>query len=115
MRQRVMPIVFLFGAIVAISLAQAPPALSPLEGKGHTALIHSIGISPYGKTIATAGFDKTVRLWEIKDNKLVEVKSIPAHNDPVYAVAFSPDGKTLVTASLDKTMKTWTLPDAKMS
>ncbi len=72
---------------------------------GHTDPVYAVAWSPDGKTIATAGFDNTVRLWEAATRK--EIKSLEGHSKLVLAVAFSPDGRQLASASLDNFAKVW--------
>jgi len=89
------------------------------EARGHTDAILSAEVSPDGKTLATAGYDRQVILWDLA--RLKQVRTLKDHTDAVYALAFSPDGKTLASASADRTVKLWevatgrrdrTLPDA---
>ena len=75
---------------------------------GHTDPVHAVAWSPDGKTIATAGFDNTVRLWEAATRK--EIKSLEGHSKLVLAVAFSPDSRELASASLDNSAKVWDIP-----
>ncbi|HAG83029.1 MAG TPA: WD40 repeat domain-containing protein, partial [Cyanobacteria bacterium UBA12227] len=63
--------------------------------------------SPDGKTIATASGDKTIKLWDSSNGKLLH--SLEGHNEWVHTVTFSPDSKTIATASLGKTVKIWGL------
>ncbi len=100
------------GIVAVLPSAGAQPA--PI--KAHGALVHAVAVSPDGKTLATAGFDNVVKLWEIADDgTLKEKKTLTGHTGPVYAVAFHPtDAKLIATASQDKTARIWDMTDAKM-
>jgi len=69
--------------------------------------VMSVNFSPDGRRIATASFDKTVKLWNVKDGSLLQ--TFVGHGDWVWDVSFSPDGKTLASASRDKTISLWSL------
>lgn len=73
--------------------------------RGHTDVVRSVVFSPDGKTVATASFDNTVKLWDTTTRR--ELATLSGHSSAVASVAFSPDGKTLATASYDKTVKLW--------
>ncbi len=59
--------------------------------KRHTKGIVALAISPDGKTLASAGKDRTIRLWDLTKGE--HTATIFAGD--VTSLAFSPDGKTL--------------------
>jgi WD40 repeat protein/serine/threonine protein kinase len=75
------------------------------ELKGHTGSIFGVAYSPDGKRLATAGWDKTTKLWDPVTGALL--LTIDEHNGNAFAVAFSPDGRSLASASEDYTVRMW--------
>ncbi len=71
----------------------------------HTDVVYDAAFSPDGTKIATASFDKTVRVWDAADGKAIE--TLKGHSDFVYAVAFTPDGKHLISSSKDRSIKVY--------
>ena len=79
--------------------------------RGHDDTVMSISFSPDGSQLASASFDHSVRLWDVKTH--ATIKEYHHHSDFVYAVAFSPDGKRLVSASKDRTVQLFEKDTAK--
>ena len=65
--------------------------------RAHTDVVMSITFSPDGRTLASASWDGSVRLWDVATGD--QIGEPLEHTDPVKAVAYSPDGARLATAS----------------
>jgi dipeptidyl aminopeptidase/acylaminoacyl peptidase len=86
-----------------------PKLISTIQG--HRDTILAIAFSPDGKTVASASYDKLVKIWDVTTGK--QLHSLKEHTDAVYAVAFMPDGKRLVSAAGDRTLKVWDIAEGR--
>jgi hypothetical protein len=66
---------------------------------------HGVAFSPDGRTLASCGEGKTVRLWELATGECQRI--LTGHAGSVNRVAFSPDGRTLASCGADKTVRLW--------
>lgn len=72
---------------------------------GHPANIWAFTFSPDGRRLASAGEDRTARLWDPSSGGLVQ--TFRGHENKVLGVSFSPDGTRLLTTSADGTVRQW--------
>lgn len=72
---------------------------------GHQQLINDVKFSPDMRYIASASFDKSIRLWDGKDGKFIA--TLRGHVQRVHQLAWSSDSRLLVSGSADSTLKVW--------
>jgi hypothetical protein len=68
---------------------------------GHLDTVSCVSFSPDGTKLASASFDKTVRLWDVTTGK--DLHTFTGHSDFIYSVAFAPSGEWYATVSKDRT------------
>jgi cytochrome c len=93
-------------ARIAIWRAGETQPQSVLEG--HAAPVVGLAVSPDGRTLASASWDRTVRLWPLGGGA---PRLLEGHQQNVNGVAFLP-GAALVSAGYDATLRIWPLADA---
>jgi WD40 repeat protein len=80
--------------------------------RGHKGPVYSVAISRDGKTLATAGYDETIRLWQLPSGR--EIRALTGHHGWINSVAFTSDGHELFSAGRDRTLRAWDVVTGKM-
>ncbi|GAA5932775.1 uncharacterized protein JCM15063_002199 [Sporobolomyces koalae] len=73
----------------------------------HTDEVWRLAWSHSGEFLATAGKDRTVVIWNVRENFAVH-KVLGPHQDPVSCLAWSPDDSILLTAA-ETIIKMWSM------
>jgi WD40 repeat protein len=110
---RISPILVSFALLVASS-ASASDVLSPrltlriapAEGQ-RAGVVTAVALSPDGATIAAAGDDHRLRLWNARSGELLS--TLEGHADWIRGAAFTIDGKSIASVSADHSLRLWDL------
>lgn len=73
--------------------------------EGHSQRVTSVAFAPDSRSLATAGIDATVKLWNLADGVLQRTLAEAA--SPVLSIAFARDGSLLAAGGEDATIRLW--------
>jgi WD40 repeat protein/serine/threonine protein kinase len=69
-------------------------------------ILHNLAFSRDGRRLATASWDGSVKVWDIKSARLLHTFR---HGEKATCAAFHPNGRQLASGSCDNTAKIWDL------
>ena len=72
---------------------------------GHQALVNQVCFSPDTFYLASASFDKSIKIWNGHTGEFL--CNLRGHVGPVYQIAWSSDSRLLLSGSKDSTLKCW--------
>ena len=92
--------------IIAVALL-ATLGTAQAQLVGHGGMVKGVAVSGDGARVASAGFDYSVMLWDLKAAAAVSL--MHGHEAAVNAVAFTPDGLRVVSGGDDGKVLLWRL------
>jgi WD40 repeat protein len=107
-----LPLTFL-GVIFSISIleGQVPELVLPI---GHSGMVRDANYSPDGKRISTTSEDRTVKIWNADNGRLLLTLDGFNSFEIVSTVTFSPDGKTIMTINEVGNISIWDSKSGKL-
>jgi WD40 repeat protein len=87
-------------------------AQEPLVTAEQPGAVYAVAITPNGQTLATAGSDKTIRLWH--PATLKQRLPLEGHAGPVFGLSFNAAGDHLASAGWDGTIRVWDVAAGKL-
>lgn len=90
----------------------------PLVGKrpvsrstGHQGVINTLAFAPTGDRIATASFDKSIRVWH-SNGKFIS--TLRGHVGAIFQLSWSGDGRMLASGGKDSMVKVWNIGSGRI-
>ncbi|KLO05135.1 WD40 repeat-like protein, partial [Schizopora paradoxa] len=76
-----------------------------ITGNGHDSFVLGVSFFRDGLRLASASWDKTVRIWDTRTGKATSPPF--KHDSLVYSIAVSPDGKLIASGEHDGALSIW--------
>ncbi len=97
------------GAVLFLDVGRRRELGPRIRVPGHTDLVSAMAFSPDGDSLAIAGFDGRVRVFDVATRRQIGAPLPMAVGGFTDALAFSPDGRTLAVSAADHTVRLWDL------
>lgn len=82
----------------------------------HKDSVFALAFAPDGKSLATAGYDRLIHLWNVTDRGTVGKSprlTLKDHSDTIHDLSFHPKGHLLASAGADRAVKVWDVATGK--
>jgi WD40 repeat protein len=85
-----------------------PPATFP----GRERAVLAVAFTPDGATLATAGMDETIRLWDLATTRIRS--TLPCPGGAVDALAIAPGGKLMASLGSNENVTLWSMASGRV-
>lgn len=94
-----LPIAFLLGGCATTPQIQISASDMAMEVKSKVSPVGTVDFSPDGNSVASGGYDGTVRLWDLPGARGIRKIKAPPN---IHSVTYSPDGKSLAVGGFNQ-------------
>ncbi|KAH7902911.1 hypothetical protein BJ138DRAFT_1120952 [Hygrophoropsis aurantiaca] len=82
---------------------------------GHEQYVREIALSPVGRRLASAGYDGTVRVWDLNTRRQLG-NSLQAQGTRLFtSVSWSPNGRSVIGGDVGGNINLWDIPPLRNS
>lgn len=103
------------GPTAAVRVWDLTGAAPPTILSGHDGAVHAVAYGPGGRSVASGGWDGTVRLWRVAAGQQAAllpgwIRNVDGRMGAVSGIAVSPDGRTVAVADGGDRVRLWPVP-----
>ena len=79
------------------------------QDTGHADTVHDVQLDYYGRKLATASSDRTIRVFDVTYDQLTPLTTLHGHEGPVWQISWSHPkfGNLLASCSFDNKVMIW--------
>lgn len=79
------------------------------QDTGHADTVHDVQLDYYGRKLATASSDRTIKVFDVTGDQLTPLATLHGHDGPVWQVSWSHPkfGNLLASCSFDNRVMIW--------